>query len=95
MRIFAGVVGFEWDDGNKDKNLTKHGVTIGECEEVFQDEKAQKFPDFLHSQHEERNAILGVTKQGKLLRVSFTVRRNRIRIISARPVNRKERKLYD
>jgi len=95
MRIFAEVVGFEWDDGNRDKNLKKHGVTIGECEEVFHDEHARQFPDFRHSQHEARNAILGVTKQGKLLRVSFTVRRNRIRIISARPVNRKERKLYD
>ena len=94
MRIFADVVGFEWDDGNKDKILNKHGVTMGECEEVFQDEKAQRFPDFRHSQHEVRNAILGVTKQGKLLRVSFTARRDRIRVISARPVNRKERKLY-
>ncbi len=57
-----------------------------ECEEVFQDEKAQIFPDFRHSQREERKAVLGVTKQGKLLRISFTVRRKQIRVISARPI---------
>lgn len=95
MRIFADVVGFEWDDGNRDKNLTKHGVSHEECEQVFEDSHRQLYPDVHHSRHEERFVIVGATKGRKVLRVAFTVRGNRFRVISARPINRKERKLYD
>lgn len=94
MRIFVDVVGFEWNDGNRGKNLKKHGVTDAACEEVFQDASRQFYPDVQHSTHEERFVVVGAAKDGRLLRIAFTVRSERIRIISARPINRKERKLY-
>lgn len=94
MRIFVGVVGFEWDDANRDKNLIKHSVTNDECEEVFLDTRRQFYPDVDHSTHEERFVVIGLTMSEKLLRVAFTIRSGRVRIISARPINRKERKLY-
>ena len=95
MRIFVDAVGFEWDDGNKDKNLTKHGVTSDECETVFSDEQKLVREDRRHSVVEVRYFVIGMTAQGRLLFISYTIRRNRIRIISARDVNRKERKYYE
>ena len=94
MGIFADVIGFEWDDGNRDKNLIKHGVSNEECEQVFEDVRRQFYPDIQHSRHEERFVIVGATKSGKLLRIAFTSRSDLIRVISARPINRKEKKLY-
>ncbi len=95
MRILAGIVGFDWNDGNRDKNLAKHGLTDTECEEIFQDEHRQIYPDLRHSGDEERDIAVGKTKLGILLMVVFTIRSGGIRIISARPINRKERKLYE
>ena len=95
MRVFADAIGFEWDDSNKDKSLTKHGVSNEECEQVFEDVRRQFYPDVLHSRHEERFVIVGATKDEKLLRIAFAVRGDLIRVISARPINRKEKNLYD
>ena len=95
MRIFDEVVGFEWNDGNRDKNLVKHGVSSGECEEVFLDSYKVVRKDSKHSSTEKRHVVIGKINQGRILFVSFTVRRDRIRVISARDVNKKERKYYD
>ena len=94
MRILAGVVGFEWDDGNRDKNLKKHRVTNGECEEAFADRKRVVRSDTTHSRSETRHYLIGKTNQGRLLFVSFTVRKDLVRVISARDINRKERRYY-
>ena len=95
MRIFDDAASFEWDAGNRDKNLTKHGVSNEECEQVFEDGRRQFYPDVQHSRHEERFVIVGATKDEKLLRIAFTLRGDLIRVISARPINRKEKNLYD
>lgn len=96
MRLFVDIEAFEWDESNKDKILKKHGLRPEECEEVFQDEKRQFFPDIKHSENEVRYVVIGKTQQEKLLFVAFTVRASHFRIISARPVNNKrERKLYE
>ncbi|MFZ5365864.1 MAG: BrnT family toxin [Patescibacteria group bacterium] len=86
---------FIWDKGNKDKNWVKHKVTNRECEEVFFDKKKKIFKDKLHSGGEERFRIIGKTKKGRLLFVVFVMRRNKVRIISARDINKKEVKLYE
>lgn len=88
------VYEFQWDKGNKDKNL-KHEVTSEEAEEVFQAEKKFIFKDELHSKKEERLRILGKTKVGRLLFIVFTLRRGKVRVISARDVNKKEVLLYE
>lgn len=94
MRILAEIVGFDWDDGNRDKSLVKHGVTNAECEEAFGDENRVVREDVVHSQTEARHYLIGKTNKGRTLFISFTVRKEFIRIISARDINRKERLYY-
>ncbi|MFA4845981.1 MAG: BrnT family toxin [Patescibacteria group bacterium] len=92
--IFPAIV-FEWDDGNREKNYQKHNVTIEECEAVFFNKPLTIFDDLLHSKNEERWYAMGRTKSGRCLAVVFTMRKNRIRIISARDMDKHERNLYE
>jgi len=94
-KIFEKIVGFEWDEGNKIKNLTKHKVSQDECEETFFDPSREVQKDLLHSIGEERYILLGYTKYKRLLYIVFTIRNTKIRVISARDINKKERKLYE
>ena len=94
MRVDKSVLEFEWDKGNIDKNK-KHNVEDKEAEEVFLDERKKIFKDRLHSGGEERFRVIGKTKKGRLLFVVFTKRKNKIRIISARNINKKEVYLYE
>lgn len=94
MKTIKDLVAFDWDKGNIGKN-TKHGVEDKEAEEVFLDERRFIFKDILHSKNEERLRIIGKTKKRRLLFVAFTKRRNKIRIISARDINKKEVYLYE
>ena len=86
---------FEWDSGNTDKIYRKHTVKPFECEEVFFDENKVILKDNLHSDKEERYVLLGKTKKERLLFLVFTTRQHKIRIISARDTNKKERSLYE
>jgi uncharacterized DUF497 family protein len=86
---------FLWDKGNKGKNFIKHKVSDQECEESFFDQKKKIFKDVLHSHHEDRYILLGKTKEGRILFIVFMLRQERIRVISARDLNRKERHLYE
>lgn len=95
MVVISEPVEFHWDEGNRNKNWVKHKVSNFECEEVFQDAKRKIFGDRLHSGGEERFRIIGKTTMGRILFVVFTIRRKKIRIISARDLNRKEVCLYE
>lgn len=95
MRKIPTPIAFEWDDGNSEKNLLKHHVEKKEAEEVFYDALVKMFEDTKHSQDEQRYVALGVTHQGRKLSLVFTIRKSRIRIISARNQSRKERNLYE
>ena len=86
---------FEWDEGNIDKNYKKHGVTPNETEEVFLDEQVIIVADIDHSQHEKRDIAIGQTLTKKMLCIVFTSRKEKIRIISARSANKKERRIYE
>ena len=86
---------FEWDKGNKDKNWLKHKVKNEECEEIFFDKKKKILKDVLHSGKEKRFIILGKTKKERLLFVVLTIRNKKVRVISARDVNKKEVILYE
>ena len=85
---------FVWDDGNFGKN-EKHQVTDREAEEVFFDNQKVTSKDLLHSQNEVRFILIGKTKTGRLLYTVFTVGKDKIRIISARDINKKEVQLYE
>ncbi len=95
VKATKDIKGFVWDKGNIDKNWKKHRVTNTECEEVFFDENKVALKDVLHSGEEERFIVLGKTRKERLLFAAFTVRRKKVRIISARDVNKRERKLYE
>jgi uncharacterized DUF497 family protein len=89
------ITGFEWDKGNIDKSFKKHGITPNEAEEVFLDEDIFLLKDIKHSQAEERFEAIGKITKGEILFLAFTVRGDKIRIISARRANKKERRLYE
>ncbi len=93
-RSFSELSGFDWDDGNRDKNL-KHGVSNGESEQIFFNEPLIVLDDPVHSIAEDRYAAFGKTDSGRTLAAVFTVRGEKIRVISARDMNRKERKYYE
>ena len=86
--------GFEWDEGNAPKIQARHGVTPGECEQVFFCEPLFIASDAKHSGSEERWAAWGRTAEGRALAIIFTLRGQRIRPISARDMNHKERERY-
>ncbi|HNS32675.1 MAG TPA: BrnT family toxin [bacterium] len=82
---------FEWDAGNSGKNTKKHGVSDQECEEVFYDINLKVFHDAGHSKAENRYYGLGETFSKRKIFMVFTIRNDKIRVISARDMNRKER----
>ena len=94
MIIFDNPNDFLWDKGNKGKNFLKHKVTDQEAEEAFFDQNKRIFKDVLHSSNEERFILLGMTKGERILFIVFTTRQGKVRVISARDLNRKERHLY-
>jgi len=91
---FSQATGFEWDAGNLEKNWLKHQVTAAECEQVFFNQPLVVPPDPSHSGQELRFYLLGQTDAARLLFVVFTLRGSLIRVISARDMSRKERKVY-
>jgi len=88
------ATGFDWDEGNIDKNWALHQVTNRECEETFFNVPFIIAPDTKHSQQEQRYYALGRTDAGRWLFVAFTIRDNLIRVISARDMNQKETQKY-
>lgn len=94
MIVKKELLEFEWDKGNTGKNK-KHQVDDREAEEVFFDPKKVIFRDVLHSEKEKRFIIIGKTKKERLLFVVFTIGNKKIRIISARSINKKEVYLYE
>src|SRR5213594_2970733 len=93
-RLFAGIRGFQWDEGNSDKNWRRHQVTQAEAEQVFFNRPLVVAPDPQHSSREVRHFALGRTNGGRHLTIVFSRRGELLRVISARPSSRRERKVY-
>lgn len=91
----AGCTGFDWDEGNLLKNWERHRVSAAECEQICFNRPLVTLPDEAHSASERRFYALGHTDSGRRLFVVFTVRGALIRIISARDMNDRERRLYE
>jgi uncharacterized DUF497 family protein len=96
MVNLADITGFDWDAGNVRKN-DKHGVSTSEAEQVFFNMPLLLLVDEKHSQQEARHHALGRSDDGRLLHLSFTLRGagRLIRVISARDMHRKERRIYE
>ncbi len=93
--VFDSFAGFQWDRGNSNKNLIKHNVQNWECEQVFFNKPLLVLEDPGHSAAEKRWAAFGKTDSGRSLVLIFTKRGTLLRVISARDMNNKERKLYE
>lgn len=94
MLEIGSLDGFDWDEGNLSKNWDRHQVSNAECEDVFLNGPLLLADDTKHSAKEARSYALGQTNSGRLLFIAFTVRGTRIRVISARPMSGKERRIY-
>ena len=96
MEIIPEPLAFDWDKGNSTKNLMKHNVTIQELEEVFSNEPFIIAEDTEHStSKEKRFEALGRTKANRKLFVSFTIRKDKVRVISIRDMSRREEVTYE
>ena len=88
-------IAFEWDRGKDSANRRKHGIGFAEASTVFDDPLSITIPDPDHSIDEERFVIIGTSGQHSLLIVVHTIRDERIRLISARPATKHERRDYE
>ena len=99
MKLLPKPIKFEWNKGNINKNLIKHKIKNEEAEEIFVNQPIVWLKDEKHSSQEARQMVLGKTDKRKLLSViytiRYTIRKNQVRIISARIMSRKERRLYE
>jgi uncharacterized DUF497 family protein len=95
MIDWASITGFQWDDANATKSSVKHGIDCREAESVFVSPNILVLLDPKHSTPDEvRWHAFGTSASARPLSVTFTVRGLLIRIISARPMNPRERKSY-
>jgi len=83
---------FEWDDEKNQINLRKHKVDFSDATQVFFDENRIERLDEFHSDDEDRWQVIGKVKD--VLFVIYTERLEKIRLISARKANAKERRMY-
>jgi len=86
--------GFQWDEGNAAKNRDKHDVSQSECEQVFFNQPLVLRRDSKHSEKESRFYVLGRTDRERLLFVVFTIRGDKIRVISSRDMTASEKQRY-
>lgn len=95
MSVLPDPIAFEWDSHNQVKNWLKHQVTWEECETCFFDSNKRIYQDTKYSTQEPRYLMLGQTRHRRILFIVFTIKKRCVRIISARPLNKKERLLYE
>ena len=86
---------FEWHAAKARSNEEKHGVSFDEAIAVFGDPLALTFQDVEHSGVESRYLTFGVCRGNRSLVVAHTSRGDKIRIISARTMTRRERRDYE
>lgn len=91
---FIRLEGFEWDKGNLD-HIKKHNIRYEDCEEIFNNKPLLVRKDIGHSQVEKRFEVLGKTNAGKKIFLVYTMRKEKIRALSARDQSKKERSYYE
>jgi uncharacterized protein len=91
--VLSSLEGFQWDAGNSDKNWRRHAVRQIEAEQLFFNRPlvaaASEYPGT-----EQRFFALGRTDSGRELAVVFTIRGKLLRVISAWPMSRRERRTH-
>ena len=95
LENLLACTGFDWDAANIEKNWEKHRVSRVECEQVFINRPLVLAAEEKHPQGELRHYALGQTDKGRRLFIVVTIRGHLLRVISARPLSRSERRRYD
>jgi uncharacterized DUF497 family protein len=92
----ADITGFDWDEGNIRKN-EKHSVSTAQAEQLFFNQPLLILEDSKHSNQEPRFHALGKSDDNRQLHITFTLRQagEKIRVISARDMHKKERAIYE
>jgi uncharacterized DUF497 family protein len=85
----------EWDNRKAAANLRKHGVSFEEAVTALEDSLAVTYRDPDHSEEESRFLTFGVSSSGRILVVAHTDREEAVRLMSARPATRSERRAYE
>lgn len=86
---------FEWDAEKARQNVDKHGISFEEAVTAFGDPLSLTVSDPDHSDSEERQLLLGMSRRSRLVVVAFTERGDRLRIITARLASRREKRKYE
>ncbi len=86
---------FEWDTEKARSSAQKHGVAFDEASTAFRDALSVTIPDPLHSEDEDRFVLLGYSHRERLLVIVHTYRNHRVRLISARPATKRERRHHE
>ena len=84
---------FEWDPKKAETNRRKHGIEFLDAVIVFDDDRGITLID--ENQGEERYVTFGMDAQGRVLAVSYALRGDAIRIMSARKASSGERAQYE
>jgi hypothetical protein len=82
---------FEWDEANRE-HIARHGITPEEFEEGMNGNPAPVADYELMG--EQRAHVIGITGAGRMLELVYTVRRGRIRAVTAYPLKRSKREIY-
>lgn len=83
----------EYDLAKATANLQKHDVSFDEASTALLDDNALVMED-LDSKDESRWVLVGISNQARLLTVVYTLRKNSIRLISARKATKRESNYY-
>jgi uncharacterized DUF497 family protein len=84
---------YVWDPRKATANHQRHGVDFADAVGVFEDAYAL-WRDDPDAHGEPRFVITGMDFLGRIVVVVYTYRGQCIRLISARPANRRERESY-
>ena len=85
---------FRWDRRKAARNLRDHGVALEAACEAFFD----PFVRWIGAEvvdEEERERMIGMTTDWRLLLVVYLEQKDAFRLISARPATREERRAYE
>lgn len=82
---------FEWDEVKNQDNIRKHGIAFDDAKEVFYGDTVERLDR--RPYHEMRYNALGMYR-GLVLHVTYTIRGESYRLISARKANRHEQRVY-
>jgi len=87
----ADEIEFDWDDGNR-SHLAAHAVVPDEAEQLLGNDPVDVDFGVVHG--EDRYRSVGVTDLGRLLSVVWTVRRGKVRVITAFPASVMDQKAF-